>query len=180
MSVGTELLHRLAEFTVPSLLFVAERDADEARSLVTRVAFGYKPQMTAQSNDSERGREILASLPISARQALRKRASAPVRTASELRLGIPGYLTELEDARKTNEFVDIDCARDVAARCLTLLYETADRGDEAHWLARVAAEYFLAEDDGEHDTDSIIGFDDDLAVVIAVAAFLDTREGFAE
>ena len=100
-----------------------------------------------------------------------------MRSASELRVLIDRYLAELRSALAANEFVDLATALAVADRCMVLLDFAAEKSPKERHLAATAVEYFLAEDDGEHDTDSIIGFDDDLAVVHAVASALGIVEG---
>lgn len=87
-----------------------------------------------------------------------------------LRSEISDYVADLTRAALATEFIDLDTARLVATLCGRLLDRLApDSPDEHRRAVQAAVRYFVLPDDAESDIESPIGFDDDLAVVEAVA-----------
>lgn len=80
-----------------------------------------------------------------------------------------GYVNALTNQAKHEEFLDIETAQRAAKLCEKLLAALPDRPDERqHRLAQLAIKYFILAEDAEDDNQSLIGFDDDLQVVVAV------------
>ena len=76
-----------------------------------------------------------------------------------------------------SEFFDLQTADQVADLCRRLLEALpADPSDKQHRLTQLAISYFVLEEDAEDDNDSLIGFDDDLRVVVAVIEELGLHE----
>lgn len=73
-------------------------------------------------------------------------------------------------SRKHNsEFVDLDTANQVVALCRRLLGALpVDPSEKQHRLTQLAISYFVLEEDIDDDNASVVGFDDDLQVVVAV------------
>jgi hypothetical protein len=68
-----------------------------------------------------------------------------------------------------SEFFDLQTADRVAELCRRLLEALPESpSDRQHRLTQLAVSYFVLEEDAEDDNESLIGFDDDLKVVIAV------------
>ena len=68
-----------------------------------------------------------------------------------------------------SEFFDLQTANRVAELCRSLLDALpADPSEKQHRFTQLAISYFVLEEDAEDDNDSLIGFDDDLDVAIAV------------
>jgi hypothetical protein len=68
-----------------------------------------------------------------------------------------------------SEFFDLQTANRVTVLCRGLLNALpADPSERQHRLTQLAIHYFVLEEDAEDDNDSLIGFDDDLQVAIAV------------
>ena len=79
--------------------------------------------------------------------------------------------TYVQDIRNTSrsEFFDLQTANRVVELCRSLLEALpADPSERQHRLTQLAIRYFVLEEDAEDDNDSLIGFDDDLQVAIAV------------
>jgi hypothetical protein len=88
---------------------------------------------------------------------------------------VNAHVNAFVNLAKRNEFVDPQEARDVAATCLRLLDELRSDTPPLHRkLIELAALYFVLEEDADSDFD-IGGLDDDIAVVQAIASFLDAN-----
>jgi uncharacterized membrane protein YkvA (DUF1232 family) len=75
----------------------------------------------------------------------------------------------------------MDTAKKVLMICRRLLAAMpAEPSDEQHRLTQLAICYFVLEEDIEDDNNSMIGFDDDLQVVIAVVEQLGQHELLAD
>ena len=79
------------------------------------------------------------------------------------------YTDGLDNQARRAEFFDLDTAKQAATLCLKLLAALpAHPSQEQHRLTQLAINYFIVEEDAENDNESLIGFDDDLQVVVAV------------
>lgn len=82
---------------------------------------------------------------------------------------LTGYTNTLADQAQHTEFLDLETAQQAATLCHKLLAALPeDPGEEQHRLAQLAINYFVLAEDAEDDNHSLIGFDDDLQVVVAV------------
>ncbi len=97
---------------------------------------------------------------------------------ADLAGAVTHHLAHLEAAMSHNEFLDIDLARKLARQCRRLLdwANGADLADDQRALARAAVRYFVLDDDGDSDADSILGLEDDEEVLVAVARELGCVE----
>jgi len=105
---------------------------------------------------------------------LREPGSAPV----ELHRAVSDYRNGLEVKARGGDFLDIMLATELA-HLLHRLIDTLQPpvAAERHRLVQAAVRYFVMEQDAESDRDSLIGFEDDRLVAIAVAAELDVDAG---
>lgn len=79
------------------------------------------------------------------------------------------YARQLDTHARQSEFFDLDTAKFTAQLCRNLLRALPQPPDERqHRLTQLAINYFVLEEDAEDDNESLIGFDDDLQVVVAV------------
>ena len=79
------------------------------------------------------------------------------------------YASQLKYQAQKSEFFDLDTAEQAATLCRKLLEALpAGLSQEQHRLTQLAINYFVLEEDAEDDNYSLIGFDDDLQVVVAV------------
>jgi hypothetical protein len=112
----------------------------------------------------------VANLPAETREFVRTLASEPRRSAQELLGEVRSYLKELEGLAESLEFLDLATARRLAVQCEALLSGDTDTfSDETHHLIQIAVRYFVEDEDGEGDTTSLVGFDDDAEVIVAIA-----------
>lgn len=83
----------------------------------------------------------------------------------ELKQQAAHYFTQVQANLKQNEFIDIATAQQLTETVQSLLdaYETFTDSQKSAVVG--AARYFIKDDDAEHDTDSILGLDDDVAVL---------------
>ena len=82
---------------------------------------------------------------------------------------LAGYTNDLEDQAQRTEFFDLETAQRAATLCHKLLAALpAEPNENQHRLTQLAINYFVLAEDAEDDNHSLIGFDDDLQVVIAV------------
>lgn len=79
------------------------------------------------------------------------------------------YVVELETHSTNAGFFDDGTAKRTAALCWKLLAALPEEPDERqHRLTQLAINYFVLAEDAQDDNYSMAGFDDDLAVVVAV------------
>ena len=75
------------------------------------------------------------------------------------------------------EFFDLQTANRVTVLCRRLLAALpVDPSEKQHRLTQLAISYFLLEEDAEDDNESLVGFDDDLLVVISVIEALGLHD----
>lgn len=89
----------------------------------------------------------------------------PETAVSTLTTKIDEYLLAIQAALQQNEFMDIQLAREIA-ECLHLVLQDYGRYPaDQQALIVGAARYFIKNDDAEHDLYSVLGLDDDAAVL---------------
>ncbi|MCU0672984.1 MAG: hypothetical protein MUE69_09375 [Myxococcota bacterium] len=89
----------------------------------------------------------------------------------ELAAAVERHLGELEEAHRTNEFLDPREAGAVAASCRRFLERARAASGPTRTLALAAVRYFILTDDAESDFE-VGGLDDDMGVLDAVATHL--------
>ena len=82
-----------------------------------------------------------------------------------LHLEIQNALQKMQEALSHNEFLDLTAANKIAETLTHLLMGYNRFPADQQALVVGAARYFIEKDDAEHDTDSILGLDDDIAVL---------------
>jgi hypothetical protein len=89
----------------------------------------------------------------------------PETAAAALNAEIDHYLQKVQAALGQNEFLDVKLAHAIAARLRLLLPDYGRYPDNQKALLVGAVRYFTKDDDAEHDIHSVLGLDDDAAVV---------------
>ena len=102
---------------------------------------------------------------------------APLLPIGELRRQLSAHRRLILEATQSGEFVDLGLAEHVAEACVGLLDGlTEDTPEQQRRLVQLAVRYFVRADDAEGDLTSVSGFDDDAAVLNAVARQLGREE----
>jgi hypothetical protein len=126
-----------------------------------------------RSGDTVAMVEMLPGVPPEAERLfaeLLKEGAVPEAT---LRSELDAHVGEIRAAAANNEFLDVSLAFRLAEVCSALLEEGERQGSEEAWrLVQAATRYFILDDDGEHDLDSVCGLDDDAEVCNAVSEHL--------
>lgn len=79
------------------------------------------------------------------------------------------YVEELDGHSSNDGWFDKDLANRISSLCWKLLDALPAEPDERqHRLTQLAINYFVLAEDGHDDNHSLMGFDDDLQVVVAV------------
>lgn len=112
----------------------------------------------------------LAELPDAESRVVRALLDAPDESADKLRQMVEQHIQTLQAAQSALEFLDLGLAGRIATACDRLLGALGTSPPGAHLrIVRSAVLYFIQDDDVESDTGSILGLDDDAAVVAAAA-----------
>ena len=91
----------------------------------------------------------------------------------DLRGTVREYLQTLSEKRESAEFLDLEKAQEIAARCEALIERYLPAlNPEITELLTAAVLYLVLSEDAASDTDSILGFDDDALVVEATEMVL--------
>lgn len=100
-----------------------------------------------------------------------------LRPAGQLRAELRAHGETIRAAAATNEFLDVSLAVRLTEACEALLDE-AERADSepTRHLVQAAVRYFILDEDGEHDLESVCGLDDDAEVCNAVARHLGRED----
>lgn len=120
------------------------------------------------------GREIsiarvVERLPAAVSILFRRLMHEPRRSREEMRRRVASYLVEIETRAREVDFIDVELAQSIATACHRLIDTLDGRATEDHRrLVQAAVLYFVMDEDAEGDTSSLIGFDDDRLVVVAV------------
>jgi hypothetical protein len=115
---------------------------------------------------------IEARLSGKAADAYRRCLGHEQRAIYSLAQEVDQYLESLRFRSEELEFLDLITAERVALHCHAILGVLASEPTgPRHEAAQAAILYFALDDDGEPDS-SVVGFDDDLAVVLATAEVL--------
>lgn len=127
---------------------------------------GYRP---SNQTHSPLDRVIELSPPVLA-ESLQRLREQPAVPAAEQRKAIDTYCKRLAFSVEEFPSLDVTTALRVADQCRRLLdWAEGQEDSAARECVQVAVQYFLDEDDEEHDLQSPIGFDDDATVVALVA-----------
>lgn len=116
--------------------------------------------------------EILDQLGAAERIAFARVFAAPASRPQELAARLAAHGQEIAEAAARNEFLDTRAAG-VIAHALTAALDDWDRLAPAQMeVLQAAVGYFVLREDAEDDLDSVLGFEDDVAVVNACLRFL--------
>ena len=117
----------------------------------------------------------LEGIPEAALPLWQKLLGEPLRTVRDLGRVLRDYQETLATGAqwRGDDDVDLTLARGIGEALQRLLAATTDASPEAdRRLLQAAIRYFVIEDDANADQQSLVGFDDDAAVVNAVLARL--------
>jgi uncharacterized membrane protein YkvA (DUF1232 family) len=95
---------------------------------------------------------------------------------TEIRHQVLAHCDMIRVELRRNEFLDIDLAQRLADAILLLLNDYATYSEEHQLLIAGAARYFIHAEDADPDVTSILGFDDDVAVLNYVLALIGRQE----
>lgn len=99
-------------------------------------------------------------------EQLNEEALVPVQVLSD---ELQEYADELASHTSNAGMVDDGIAKKITSLCWKLLDALPEQPDERHHrLTQLAINYFVLAEDGHDDNHSLMGFDDDLEVVVAV------------
>lgn len=113
---------------------------------------------------------FLSDLPPRERAIVRELLDQPWPSEQSVAELVEGHVVTLRAALQQNEFLDVGLATRIATACEHLASAIGADPAESHVrIVRAAALYFVQGDDVESDTSSILGLDDDAAVVSAAA-----------
>ena len=85
-------------------------------------------------------------------------------SARGLQSNVRAHVAHIRNQLHNNEFLDISLAEQLGDRLVQLLEDFESYAPDDQHLIVGAARYFIADDDAEPDTQSILGLEDDLAV----------------
>jgi hypothetical protein len=103
---------------------------------------------------------------------LERRAGVSVAERDALAASLAKHLVAIRAATRRNEFVDVELGERVARSCAALLELWENLSVEGRALVAACVDYFAQQQDADDDFASPIGFEDDAAVVSAVARAL--------
>jgi len=116
----------------------------------------------------------IPGLPHEALPVLRRLWDQPPEPPEALADAVRSHAKAFDDLAKRNEFLDPQEARSVAATCLALIEKLQPSTPALpRKLTALAVRYFVLEADADSDFD-IAGLDDDIAVVQAIASYLES------
>jgi hypothetical protein len=121
--------------------------------------------------------DLIGLVTAEVRPIVRRLLAEPLAPVAKLRDDVEAHLEFLTREQSRNEFLDLEQARSIAARCLVLLDRLSAAGIAApkpvRRLVQIAARYFVIEDDADDDL-SFDGLSDDESVITAVERLLST------
>lgn len=122
--------------------------------------------------------ETLPGVPEEARELFAVLVSERPLTRASLEREVLGYIQLVRGERRAGRGVDARLADALAEASLALLEHLDDEGcsDEHRRLIQAAVRYFVLEEDADGDFSSPSGFDDDAAVMNAVARHLGRED----
>ena len=122
----------------------------------------------------EATQRVLAAIDPDAGELIRAYLDEPLVAPESLSDQMRIYFKQIEAAADHGQEVDLELLTELAVRCERLLDEIDERMPEEHQrLIQAAVRYFIDADDSDGDVDSLIGLDDDVAVIEAVALAID-------
>lgn len=118
----------------------------------------------------------LSKLSPDIRRILQKLAQEALVSQADLAHQMNVYSEGLDNRAQRAEFFDLETAKRSATLCRKLLKALPpEPSTEQHRLTQLAISYFVLEHDAEDDNESLIGFDDDLQVAMAVIEALNLQ-----
>jgi hypothetical protein len=132
-----------------------------------------KHQHKPQAVDTELGEateRVLGAVDGEVAAILRGYLAEPFSSPDVLQDHTNMYMKQLEGLVAEGDVIDLELASDLAVRCVRMAGEIEQGVPEEHRrLIQAAIRYFVNSEDADGDIESLIGFDDDSAVIEAVA-----------
>jgi len=142
-----------------------------------RPAIGWEGRGESMSTDESVTGRVLGAVDADAADLLRGYLLEPIASVDLLVDQLEIYRKQLEAKVDEGAVFDLELAEQLARSCGRLLTSIDDTAPlEDRMLIQAAVRYFTAAEDADDDTESLIGFDDDAAVVEAVAVALHRAE----
>ena len=113
--------------------------------------------------------QVLASLDPDVAEVVRGYLEDPIASIDLLEDRVALYAKELESSAEDGRVFDLDQGLTLARQCEALLSIAEELDEESRRLVQAATLYLCVADDADGDMDSLIGFDDDAALIEAVA-----------
>jgi hypothetical protein len=123
--------------------------------------------------------QVLGALESDVAEILRRHLEAPLASPEILVERTRLYLKGLENLVNEGMVIDLELATDLAIRCERLLGLDSELPDPHRRLVQAAVRYFVDDEDADGDVESLIGLDDDGAVIEAVALAIGRSEALA-
>ena len=113
--------------------------------------------------------QVLASLDPDVAEVVRGYLEDPIASIDLLEDRVALYAKELESRAEEGGVFDLDQALTLTRQCEALLSVAEELAEEPRRLVQAATLYLCVADDADGDMESLIGFDDDAALIEAVA-----------
>ena len=121
--------------------------------------------------------QLVRMMPRESRALVTTLLKEPLLPIPQLRKELRDHVVTIQQAAAKNEFLDVSLALRLSEVATALIEEGQRRGDEdTRRLVQAAVRYFILDDDGEHDLESVCGLDDDAEVCNVVARALGRDE----
>jgi hypothetical protein len=117
--------------------------------------------------------EFITAAPAEARTHLRELLRDAPQPEAKLRNEISRHLGVCDEEAGSNEFLDLALARGIGEALLVLIQGLDANEHDTRNIVTAASRYYFQADDGDHDFDSILGFEDDAQVALAACQVLD-------
>lgn len=126
--------------------------------------------MSSESTENGQATDgVLGSLDPDVAEVVRGYLVEPIASIDILEDQVSLYAKELESQADEGAVFDLEYAISLARQCQNLLAAADSMGEEHRRLVQAATRYFCVSEDADGDTESLIGFDDDGALIEAVA-----------
>ena len=116
--------------------------------------------------------QLLRMMPSEARALVKTLLDEPLLPIPQLRKELHDHVVTIQQAAAKNEFLDVSLALRLSEVSTALIEEGQQHDEQTQRLVQAAVRYFILEDDGEHDLESVCGLDDDAEVCNVVARAL--------
>jgi len=121
------------------------------------------------AEEGQASESVLGSIDPDVAEAVRGYLAEPIASIDILEDQVALYAKELESQADGGAVFDLEYALGLARQCENLLAAADTMVEEHRRLVQAATRYFCVAEDADGDFESLIGFDDDGALIEAVA-----------